>query len=222
VTSPSACVAIVRDNVLDQPTVDKLLTHAIKNESGFVEAPLIRGTEAAAPVVVPEFRRNRQLRGADSVPENVMRRIHEFVPELAAKLPDVNQAEVAHGTYEVFITATPDGGFFRPHVDASHDGARDRFISFVLFFSFVPRPFAGGELCIERDWRDEDRIFIFDPSRNGLTCEIAEIIEPMCNRLVVFRAHRRHEVKPVRSRSHAFQDSRFAVTGFVRSRSRAT
>lgn len=220
-TAKPAPIAVIRDDALPPEQLDALLAHAVSKEADFIEAGLVRNDAGAAVTVDRSFRYNKQLRGASSLPDPTMSELRALVPALASELPGMRASEVADGTFEAFITATPNGGFFRPHVDDSHEGARDRFISFVLYFSRVPRPFTGGELCIERDWKDTDRLFLFDAGRNGFDHpDIADVVVPVPNRLVVFGAHRRHEIRPVRSTSNQFADSRFTVTGFVRSGTR--
>jgi|SRR5271166_1090999 len=210
-------IVIIRDDALPSDTLDSLLAHALSNEANFVEAPVTRNARSVeSPIMERKFRRMSQLRGADSVPLNVMDRLSSLVPELASELPDVDPNAVAAGTFEAFITSTPDGGFFRAHADDSHESTRDRFISFVLYFSVSPPQFNGGQLCVQHDSHDENRIFIFDAFQTTLgNSEFAGVIEPLCNRLVVFRSNRRHEIRPVQCVSHEFAASRFAVAGFV-------
>jgi hypothetical protein len=211
-------VVIIRDDALPNDMLDSLLAHALSNEADFVESTVTRDAPSGkSPVTVRMFRRLGQLRGADRVPANVMHRLHSLVPELASELPNVDANAVAAGTFEAFITATPHGGFFRAHIDDARDGVRDRFISFILYFSVSPRQFTGGQLCVQRDSDDEDRIYIFDAFQSSLdNPEHAEVIDPLCNRLVVFRSNRRHEITPVQCVSQEFAASRFTVTGFVR------
>jgi Rps23 Pro-64 3,4-dihydroxylase Tpa1-like proline 4-hydroxylase len=214
---PSKPIVIVRDDALPADTLDSLLAHALSNEANFVEPPVTHyAARGDSPIMERKLRRMSQLRGADGVPENVMDRLRSLVPELASELPDVDPNAVAAGTFEAFITSMLHGGFFRAHADDAHYSTRDRVISFVLYFSVSPPKFTGGQLCVQRDSRDENRIFIFDAFETALgNSEFSQIIEPLCNRLVVFRSNRRHEIRPVQCVSNEFAASRFAVAGFV-------
>jgi Rps23 Pro-64 3,4-dihydroxylase Tpa1-like proline 4-hydroxylase len=211
-------IVVIRDDALPTNTLNSLLAHALSNEANFVEPPVTRNEpNGESPIMERKSRRMSQLRGADGVPANVMDRLRSLVPELASELPNVDPNTVAAGTFEAFITSTPHGGFLRAHADDSHDSTRDRFISFVLYFSVSPRRFTGGQLCVQRDSHDENRIYIFDAFQTTPgNDEFSQVIEPLRNRLVVFRSSRRHEIRPVQCVPYEFAASRFAVAGFVR------
>ncbi len=214
-------VAATWDGVLPPSELSQLLEYAVYRESEFVDTQVLGADDGAVSVVDRNMRRNTHLRGTANVPCAVMRRLKEYIPVLARSIGQ-DDDRCSDGVYEAEITATGHGGFFTAHVDDANARVRDRSISFVLFFSECPRPFRGGHLCIERDWRDDDQLFIFDAVRDGRLSrsEVAEIIEPKANRLVVFASHRLHEVRPVWTRSSQFRCSRFTVTGFLRSSDR--
>ena len=204
--------------VLHPTELEDLLDYAIGQDVNFIDTRVLSSNADAVPVVDRDVRRNSSLRGTASVPATVMKRLRDIVPELASTLPDMKAADLRRGIYEADITATGNGGFFRPHVDDGNPSVRNRSASFVLFFSQCPQPFRGGELCIERERRNNDTLYIFDALKEGRLgrAEIAEVVAPIANRLVVFHSHRLHEVRPVHTDTDAFSASRFTVTGFVR------
>jgi predicted 2-oxoglutarate/Fe(II)-dependent dioxygenase YbiX len=217
-TKTTRPVTAVVDGALSPDELRDLLAYTISREADFVDTRVLASAPDALPVVDPDVRRNLHLRGTANVPAAVMERLRHRVPYLASTLDDEEDQDLAGGIYEADITATADGGFFRPHIDNGNASVRNRSTSFVLFFSHEPRSFRGGALCIERDWRVGDRLFMFDALQEGRLTrkELAEVIEPITNRLVVFRSRRLHEVRPVLTENAAFASARFTVTGFVR------
>ena len=211
-------VVAIMDGALPLAEVENLLAYTLSREADFADSRVLATDPAAVPIVDRDVRCNLHLRGTTSVPDAVLQWLRELVPELASTLDDDYDDDLGHGLLEADITATRNGGFFVPHVDDGNPSVRNRSTSFVLFFSQRPQPFRGGELCIERDWRSDNRILIFDALRDGRLgrAEIAEVVEPKFNRLAVFRSHRLHEVRPVHTDIDTFAASRFTVTGFVR------
>jgi hypothetical protein len=206
----SVCLLI--DDFLPLPELTQLLAYTIDREVDFADATILRNGSNLASVDLG-VRRIGLLPGADSVPPFVLRRLRQAVPELARRLGhEVDESD----SLEAHLTATGDGGFFLAHSDSSHPAVQTRSTTFVFFFSQNPRPFEGGELCVERDWRSGDRIYLQDNRHpDGLLQrrEVVDVIEPQVNRLVAFSSYRMHEVRPVRVQSRAFASSRFTVTG---------
>ncbi len=105
---------------------------------------------------------------------------------------------------ELQLTAHNDGEFYKRHID-TRTGPSDeptvRLISFVYYCSASPSRFSGGALRLygfgENDTRQVD-------------------IEPVCDSLVVFPSWAPHEVLPVACESGRFEDSRFAINGWIR------
>ena len=106
---------------------------------------------------------------------------------------------------EIQLTATQDGGFFRPHFDDDDANALGRRLTFVYFFSREPRRFRGGDL----------RLFS-SSSPDARSDGVASWrIQPGQNQAVFFESTRLHEVMPVQCTSRDFCDSRFTVNGWV-------
>ena len=95
------------------------------------------------------------------------------------------------GFRECQITCTPNGGYFRRHIDNSGNLDR-RGLAYVLYFG---NPVIGGELFL-------------DLPGGGVT------IAPCDNSIVVFPAHLPHEVLPVVC-GEAFLEGRFTVNGWI-------
>lgn len=210
-------VAIL-DDLLPSDTLVHLLDDVISNEVEFVPSRVLNAHDHGAGTVDRSVRQNLHRKGAGVIPVDVLDAIRRAAPALLADL-EVDPRCLATAQFESEVTATRDGGFFRAHVDNGHERLKDRLVTFVYFFSEFPRPFGGGELCIERDWRAGDRIFFMDGSLGdpGYPAELVTVIEPRVNRLVMFRGDRTHEVRQVTIDSQRFGASRFTVTGWVRS-----
>jgi SM-20-related protein len=206
------------DELLPTETLVQLLDHVISKQSEFVPSRVLNARDRGEGMVDTSVRQNLHLKGAGTVPVDVLDAIKRAAPALLADLEvDPICLETAH--FESEITATGDGGFFRAHVDNGHERLKDRLVTFVYFFSEFPRPFSGGELCVERDWRSGNRIFFMDGSLGdpGYPPELVTVIDPRTNRLAMFRGDRIHEVRQVTADSTRFGASRFTVTGWVRS-----
>lgn len=105
------------------------------------------------------------------------------------------------------LTASNDGHYFRVHADSGAGDSRTRALSCVYYFYRQPRAFAGGLLRLYDTWRQGGQ------SRAAASYQE---IEPVSNRLVVFRSDTHHELMPIRCPSRRFEDSRFAVTNWLR------
>ena len=219
----SVDVAIL-DGLLSADGARDLHAYAVEREADFSDAKVLKVDLGDQGTVDHKYRRNLHLRGGGTVPKAVMDRIRTAVPTLARTLdPGVmhtDDAAFAAARYEAEITVTLDGGYFTAHSDNAHPRIEDRFLTFVYFFGMSPRRFTGGELCVERNWRDGDRIFFFDatPGDEGLPEAMVDVVAPEVDRLVVFRGDRTHEVRPVVLPSGGFAAARFTVTGWVRTR----
>jgi SM-20-related protein len=112
------------------------------------------------------------------------------------------------GDFEIQLTASNDGDYFKAHADHSPEqaGAASRQITFVYYLHREPRPFAGGGLLLYGGRPDP---FIYASARSVTT------IEPRNNSLVAFGSQRWHELDMVRCPSGMFADSRFTVNGWL-------
>ena len=109
---------------------------------------------------------------------------------------------------EMHVTVHPGGGFYRWHSDNSEERHRPRKISYVYYFHRQPRRFAGGDLLLYDTDLEANRVSMGAFSR----------IEPLHNSLVFFPSDALHEITPVECDTQDFEDGRFTVNGWVRSR----
>jgi SM-20-related protein len=116
-------------------------------------------------------------------------------------LPRVAMAPFPVTRFEIQVTASNDGEYFRPHRDGTHEILAGRRLTYVYFFGREPLPFEGGAL----------RIFGGDEPRPETELTVA----PRQNRIVFFPSSMLHEVAEVRCPSRAFEDSRFTVNGWL-------
>ena len=112
------------------------------------------------------------------------------------------------GDFEIQLTASNDGDYFKAHADQSPEqsGAADRQITYVYYLHREPRPFAGGGLLL---YGGRPEPFVYANVRSVTS------IEPRNNCLVVFGSRRWHELDMVRCPSGKFADSRFTVNGWL-------
>jgi Rps23 Pro-64 3,4-dihydroxylase Tpa1-like proline 4-hydroxylase len=120
----------------------------------------------------------------------------------------LNLAPFRVGNFEIQLTASNDGDYFKAHADHSPEKEQvaSRRITYVYYLSRVPAPFTGGGLLLYRHWPD--------PS-SYQNVKSVTTIAPRNNCLVVFASNRWHELDLVRCPSGKFADSRFTVNGWL-------
>jgi SM-20-related protein len=130
-----------------------------------------------------------------------------FASRLRLLMPHVIRtlavAEFTPGDFEIQLTASNDGAYFKPHADSGDYATNFRHVTFVYYLHRMPKPFLGGNLAI------------YATEQSAVP---AYSIEPRNNTLVMFRSPLRHEVEPVHCPTHAFADGRFTVNGWFRSK----
>lgn len=184
---------LVRDGFLEEEECDGLFHWALDRADGFGPSILVDR------VVEPETRSSRSLPDARPLLPLFRRKLMPMLPDLFAALgvPPFDPPQ-----FELQLTAHNDGDYYRPHIDTRR-GPRDelgvRTISLVHYFSPSPLRFGGGAL----------RIHAFGGSDSI-------DIDPRRNRLVAFPSHARHEVRPVTCTTRRFEDSRFAISCWLR------
>jgi Rps23 Pro-64 3,4-dihydroxylase Tpa1-like proline 4-hydroxylase len=137
--------------------------------------------------------------------EVFMRRLQIHLPHIYRAL---GIAPFETGRFEIQLTASNDGDFFRLHADSAHERKEvsTRRVTYVYYMNREPKPFSGGGLIIYGSWPD---------SRNPDSIRSARRFEPRNNTLVAFLSHRPHELELVRCPSGEFADSRFTVNGWL-------
>jgi SM-20-related protein len=189
---------IVVDDFVGKTRTTQLLRYAIAQESGFAPSKVA----LAHAGMIDESRRvskvNSNVAPVMALVEPVMQKA---VVRALRKLGLVN---VDSFQLEPELTWCGDGGFFKTHTDTLY---RDRFanqrvMTVIHYFYKEPKAFSGGQL----------RLY-------GLGSEAGRCIsevEPRFDRAIFFPAWFPHEVLPVRCRSRAFADGRFAISCWVR------
>jgi Rps23 Pro-64 3,4-dihydroxylase Tpa1-like proline 4-hydroxylase len=147
------------------------------------------------------YRRSEVLYDLGEAQPMFVDRILTFLPHVLARL---RRPPFPISHFEVQLTATNDGQFFRKHRDNDAVPVRSRVLTFVYYFFREPRAFRGGALRLydmERDARGQLKPGAF--------------VHPSQNQIVFFPSHCLHEVLPVECASRVFSDSRFTVNGWV-------
>lgn len=185
---------IVIDGFLDQPLLDALLDHALRQEHALRPTGL-------GPKAVETVRRQYRLSdyceaGLGPLEQPFVERIHARFDDIAGQL-GIRPFPIARS--EVELIAHGDGAMYVAHTDAYTHQQRelettDRIVSMVFYFHRQPKAFTGGEIAVHPMGRGEPRV-----------------LEPANNRLVAFPSFALHEVRKVSCPSGKFADSRFAV-----------
>jgi len=145
-----------------------------------------------------DFRRSVVLGDLGRIRDLFVERLAAFAAPVFWRL-QYPSFPVAH--YEIELTGTGDGDYFRTHTDSGPGMTATRAITFIYFFHAEPRPFTGGELVIHGDAADGQ------PSTRS--------IDPAQNQIVFFPSETPNEIRPVHSPSGAFHDSLFTVNGWL-------
>jgi 2-oxoglutarate-Fe(II)-dependent oxygenase superfamily protein len=185
------------DDVLEPDEHALLLEYALAHEPGFeASAVMVSSTDSS---VDPRYRASGTLMSLDDLVGGLERRLRALIPyarrELGLPWFPVGRAEIQMAVHQL-------GDFFGAHVDDGNEAVAGRRLTCVYYFHGRPKRFSGGELrlydSVERDGRTE-------------RAETYRSVEPANNSAVFFPSNRFHEVRPVRSETRSFQDSRFSV-----------
>ena len=148
------------------------------------------------------FRRSYVLFNVGRFQDLMANRLARFLPQIVYRLtvPLFNIREV-----ELQLTSSGNRGFFRAHTDSDGPTVSGRAVTFVLFCHREPRAFSGGEL----------RIYGRDPETGSHLTDVATVIRPSQNRMVLFPSDRLHEITPVSCRSSNLLDTRLTLNGWL-------
>lgn len=149
------------------------------------------------------YRRSQVLYDLGPVHDMFSERIMTYLPQVLARL---HMPVFPASRFEIQLTATNDGQFFRQHKDDDSDTVRTRMLTFVYYFYREPKSFGGGALHLY----DAE----FDRGGN-ITAGAHQLVHPMQNEIVFFPSDCLHEVLPVECPSREFADSRFTVNGWL-------
>jgi SM-20-related protein len=170
------------------------------------QEPQFQGSRVISPqsdqgVADPNYRRSRVLFQPGRFEALMAERLRFYFPRILAalKIPPFVIKQ-----FEVQLTASNDGEFFRMHNDNSTQVGRA--ITFVLFFFAEPQAFSGGTLRLY-DTR----------SVNGQLTATRSFVEitPRQNMIVFFPSHFLHEVTTISCPDRTFGSSRFTLNGWI-------
>lgn len=186
---------VVIDDFLSSAEHTDMLLLAVASEEHF-ETGTVDGNESGyrQNLVIPSF-------GESAHARLLQNRLLVWYPLLAKTL---GARVVPLGAVESQLTAARSRQFYKVHADEGPNCPRE--MSCIYYIHRQPRGFAGGEL------RLYDSIEVDGQKR---AAETFESVEPISNRMVVFRSDEFHEAMPVRCPSGEFADSRFAVTTWL-------
>lgn len=134
-------------------------------------------------------------------------KIHALIPQVCDILLHP-EFEIDQEGFESQITCSSDRDFYKTHNDSGSVEVSRREITYVYYFNFEPKRFRGGELQVYTNDFNDPSLEIPD--------EDSFFVAPVNNSIVFFDSRRKHQVLPVRTRSPAFEDSRFTVNGWVK------
>jgi Rps23 Pro-64 3,4-dihydroxylase Tpa1-like proline 4-hydroxylase len=198
---PAKCVIL--DEFLAPQELEELMRFTLEHEVDF------RASEVVSPVadsgvVNYEHRRSRVLTDLVHHQDLFLTRIRNVFPSV---LQELGMEEFSIVDWEVQVTASNDGDFFRFHSDNGSDRVASRQLTFVYFFHHEPPQFEGGELRIH-DARLREGAYASEGSY--------QTIVPRQNQIVFFPCDLLHEITPVICPSGQFADSRFTLNGWLR------
>jgi Rps23 Pro-64 3,4-dihydroxylase Tpa1-like proline 4-hydroxylase len=161
----------------------------------FAPATLVRG-DSAETYIDTSYRLSQTVFNLGPLAGLFQERVARYLDFASGRL---ELPSFSHPRFELQLTATPTGGFFREHDDSSHANNRSRRLTFVYYFFMASHRWSGGALR-------------FAPT--PLRPYPVDVL-PLENRLVFFDSAIRHEVLPYTSEWDTLEGSRFTVNGWV-------
>lgn len=188
----------IRDDVLRPDDLADLLAFTLAHQADF------GSSKVGGAGVTQDYRSSRALprRMFDSWRDRIEGYVTALLPGMLA---DMGMKPFPVSRFELELAAHNDGDFYRTHIDTkmgAREGRGTRLVSMVYYFHAEPKAFDGGAL----------RIF---PLASRST--FADI-EPLQNRLAAFPSWAPHEVRPIVCSSGRFEDSRFSINCWARSK----
>ena len=178
-----------------------LLQYTLKRREDFAQSGVLSaGGESRTD---GDYRRSSVLYDLNACRTMFVNRIATFMPHILARL---RMPPFPISQFEVQLTATGDGQFFKKHKDDDSESVNTRAITFIYYFYREPKPFSGGAL----------RLYDTQLASDGTAGPGPyQTIHPVQNQIVFFPSDCLHEVLPVQVKSRDFDDSRFTVNGWV-------
>lgn len=199
--SPQRAPLVVLDEFLVAQEWAGLLRYTLNRGADFANSGVLDA--GGATHTDDSYRRSKVLYDLYDCETMFTDRILTFLPHVLARL-HLPPFPISH--FEVQLTATNDGQFFKQHSDNGSGALRSRSLTFVYYFFREPKAFRGGAL----------RLYDSQLDQHGKAAPGAyQTVHPMQNQIVLFPSNCLHEVLPVECPSRDFLDSRFTVNGWV-------
>jgi hypothetical protein len=107
--------------------------------------------------------------------------------------------------YELQVTCSGDGAFFKPHTDGQYLSNSARALSFVYYFYKEPKGFEGGDLVL----------YDFSGAEGRYATKAFTRVPPLNNSIIFFPSSVVHEVEPVHLPSKDLTAARFTINGWM-------
>jgi Rps23 Pro-64 3,4-dihydroxylase Tpa1-like proline 4-hydroxylase len=177
----------------------------LQHESDFTPSTVVshEGPDSASD---PSYRKSLVLYNLGEYTSMIQDRLLNLLPRVLTTF-ERESFPISH--FDIQLTASNDGDFFKVHQDNSSEDPVDihrREVSFVYYFHTEPKAFTGGQLKL---YNSQDGEVQQSKKRT------AQTITPQQNTLVLFPSSYDHEVLPVRCPSRKFVSSRFTVNGWI-------
>ncbi|MEM1426093.1 MAG: 2OG-Fe(II) oxygenase [Cyanobacteria bacterium P01_H01_bin.130] len=186
------------DNFLSPEENKRALVIALDNHSNFVESNTTTNANNYRQSSVLYATHYTEL--YHLLRKRILKQMPSIVKELGMDSFLVSQVEMQ-------MTAHGDGCFYKIHNDSGSADTASRVLTYVYYFHREPKTYSGGALRI------------YETDIHGPATEPSELFEdviPENNSIVLFDSRVKHEVLPVACASHAFEDSRFTLNGWLR------
>jgi hypothetical protein len=132
--------------------------------------------------------------------------IREVTPRLTSIVGRLGLENRPFTGAECQLIASGHGDFYKSHTDNNRSERSPRKMTFVYYLHRQPAGFTGGEL----------RLYDDQPNENPLELASSfQTVQPTHNSIVFFNPSTVHEVMPIAVPSQQFQDSRFAINGWL-------
>jgi SM-20-related protein len=192
---------VVLDEFLSPQDWAGLLRFALRRRDRFTDSGILgAGGEDKNDY---DYRRSLVLYDLGGLHGLFANRIRSYLPHVLARL---RLPPFPISKFEIQLTATNDGQFFRQHKDDDSESVRTRVLTFVYYFYREPKAFRGGALQLYDAQLDQ---------QGNVAAGAHQTVHPTQNQVVFFPSDCLHEVLPVECPSQAFSDSRFTLNGWV-------
>ena len=192
----------VKRDFLTKRELHGLTKYVMEHETDFTPSTVIphEGPESSTDL---SYRKSLVLYNLGEYTSLIQDRLLALLPEVLAAF---KREAFPISQFDIQLTASNDGDFFKVHQDNSSEEINHREISFVYYFHSEPKAFTGGQLRLYNSQDGE-----VEQSKK----KTARTITPRQNTVVLFPSYLDHEVLPVRCPSRKFVNSRFTVNGWI-------